>query len=183
MKYTLGIILFLITLKVFAIQSKVVKEPVSFSTFWEKAEELKVKHSCNFVKENNPYFEFMFVVLDLESNVQEDIETNSILSNYSRNLINEKLLAKSVVKGVFSEILCITDTSALVLNVLKTKTKADGYATGFASVVKYDYALENNIIKLKIHEGPSTYWYHMGAGIDVYTFYKIKFQQGIPTAK
>ena len=183
MKYTLGIILFFITLKVFAVESNVIKESVSFSSFWEKAEELRDKHSCKFVKENNPYFEFMFVVLDLESNDQEDIVNNSILSNYSQNLISEKLLAKTVVKNIFSEILCITDTSALVLNVLKTKTRADGFATGFASVVKYDYALEDNLIKLKIHEGPSTYWYHMGAGIDVYTFYKIKFQQGIPTAK
>jgi hypothetical protein len=170
-------------LNVFAVESNVVEEPVSFSQFWQSAEDLRVKYSCSYNKENNPYFEFMFVVLDIEGSERESIESHAILSDYSKNLINKKLLAKNVVENIFSEVLCVTESSALVLNVLKTNIKPDGYSTGFTSVVKYDYGLENNLIKLKIHEGMDTLWYYMGAGIDVNTYFKIKFTQAVPSEK
>jgi hypothetical protein len=183
LKYAVGIILLITTLQIFAVEPNVVKDPVSFSHFWGKSEDLRSKYSCNFHKVNNPYFEFMFAVLDIESNDQEEIENTGILSTYSNKLISEKLLSKTVVKNTFSDILCITDSSAFVLNRMILRVKPDGYAFGVTSVVKYEYALENSLIKLKIHEGKSVDWYHMSETIDAHIFYKIKFEQAVPIAE
>gem|GEM_PF-1998650 len=163
-----------------AMEPVVVKEPVSFSDFWYQTDQLKIKYTCSFNKEQNPYFEFLFTVLGIESSDAEEIKNTSILSKSSIKLIDEKLLSKSKEDNSYAQVLCVTNEKAIVLRKSNSIIKPDGYSFSVAWVSQYDFEVKNGAIKLQIPDSTSDLWYRMNTVIDSYVFYKVKYEQAIP---
>jgi len=159
----------------------ITKEPVTFENFWKQSEQLKSKYSCTFNREQNSYFEFLFVVLGIENSPESEIKNTSILSKASRKLIKSEALDRVDFESQLPEILCVTEKEALVLHRLKSSIKPSGYSFSVIWVSKYDFVNgKKNEIKLKIHENLENFSYRMSQQIDTHVFYKVKYEQAIP---
>ena len=181
------LILLILTIICFSPVAKeltVVKEPITFNEFWNKSEELKEKYTCAFDKINNPNFQFLFTVMNEEKTQNLELDYSSIYSEKTIKYLKSNDMELVNENNTFSDVLCVTDQSAIVLRRSKAPTKGSGYASGFIWLAKYKYEKTPRGLKIMIHKSDvSDYEFHLNKAFEIYMYHKIEFKQVTSTGK
>ncbi len=172
-KIILIILIYTLSLSVYANDWKVDKEEVSFSNYWLEAEVYKNQYQCDYEKVNNPAFEFIFLVLQVESTKGDDTFNYPVLSQHSKKIINDNDLHKNTFQNSQPEVICLTDTHAIVLHKFLGDISSDNIAHGRIMLSQYDFVKEDNKVKLKVYENQRVNQFNMSRTLESSIFLNI----------